>query len=355
MGASHGCICCGLGRGGAPRRLRDAPVRVTIMGAGGQIGYSLLPMIARGDMFGLDRRVILQCLDLNVPNIMENMRAMQMEIFDGNFPLVSDMIITPDDALAFRDADYAVLLGSFVKDGDPDAVAEKNLMIFRSIGKALQRHAKSSCKVLVAGKLPHINALFCSHFAPKLQRKQFFTLGRLDQNRAAGILARRVGTSVGMVKNVLIWGLRGTAPDISHAEIKGQPAGEVFSSDSDKQWLQSGFVKACINRGAEVMRARKASSAIAVARAIVNQVRDLHLGTKAPELSSVGVWSEGNKCGLPEDVFAVMPVRCLGRGRVAMVSVSRSPAVEQTLEAAARELVEGRRVALKAIATHEPS
>jgi len=325
---------------------------VAISGAAGQIGYSLLPMIARGEMFGPERRVHLQCLDLSLPAVKDTMRGIEMELQDGNFELLHRVVFTTDDTEAFKDADYAVLLGAFPQQEGKEKreIMEKNSMIFRTISHAISRHARKDCKVLVVGHPACTNAMLCAHHAPTLPKENFFALTRLDQNRASGLLAKRARSSVGDVRNVIIWGSHGCAPDVEHAEIKGQPLSQRLSKPEDVQWLKEEFVQETKSRGASIVQARKASSALSAARAIANHVHDLHCGARPGELVSMGVWSDGNPYGISPGLVFSMPVYCLGRGSFRFASgLQLSKESRSKISAAEKELAEDQAVMLSVL------
>jgi len=324
-GDSKETTCCPrvAGRhGGAPAPSAAEPVRVVISGAAGQIGYSLLPMIAKGDMFGPTQRVHLQCLDLNLPAVKENMKGVQMELEDGAFPLLHRAEFHTDDKAAFDGADYAILLGAFpkAKGTSQQETLEKNVMIFRTMGHAIEHYAHKDCKVLVAGNPASTNALICANFAPKIPKEHFFSLTRLDQNRAACQIAKRANVSVHDVRNVIIWGSNGRSqfPDVEHCTVKGKPAAEVLASTQDQKWLEADFLETVKSRGQNILDARKASCALSAARAITEHVRDLHCGTRPGEFSSMGVWSTGNEYNIADDLMFSMPIICQGKGRCSL-------------------------------------
>ena len=293
------------------------PITVTICGAAGQIGYSLLPMIASGAIFGSSQRVNLHCLDLNLPEVMDSMRGMEMELQDGNFPLLHKSLFTTDDALAFKGADYAILLGAFpTQEGlKKEDIVEKNVMIFRTMGRALERHVKYDCKVLVVGNPAHTNAWICAHFAPSLPKTNFFALTRLDQNRATGQIAHHFGIPVNEVKNVVAWGCHAKFPDIEHAIIKGKPATQALATAEERKHMNDLFRKEMQQRGATIVKARKASSAMSTARAIVDHIHDLHFGTQPGEFVSMGVWSGHGAYSIADSLIFSVPVVCYGGGR----------------------------------------
>ncbi|CAJ1352779.1 unnamed protein product [Effrenium voratum] len=246
------------------------------------------------------------------------MRGMEMEMQDGNFPLLHKTLFTTDDALAFKGADYAILLGAFPRqDGlDKRDVMEKNVMIFRTMGRALEKHVKPDCKVLVVGNPAHTNAWICAQYASALPKQNFTALTRLDQNRAVGQIATHFGISVSEVKNIVVWGCHAKFPDVEHAVIKGKPFGEALSSPEERTRLNDLFRKEMQQRGASIVKARKASSAMSTARAIVDHVHDLHFGTKPNEFVSMGVWSDHGAYSIADSLIFSVPVTCsLGRLR----------------------------------------
>lgn len=287
---------------------------VTVCGAAGHIGYSLLPMIAAGELFGPGRRVTLQCLDLNLPEVMDSMRGMEMEMQDGNFPLLHKVVFTTDDSEAFQGADYAILLGAFPKqDGlDKREIMEKNVMIFRTMGRALEKHVKPDCKVLVVGNPAHTNAWICAQHAPSL-RRNIFALTRLDQNRATGQMAHHFGIAVHEIRNVVVWGCHAKFPDVDHAVVKGKPL--MSCSDADRKGLNELFRKEMQQRGASIVKARKASSAMSTARAITDHIHDLHFGTRPGEFVSMGVWSDHGAYSIGDSLIFSVPVICQGGGQ----------------------------------------
>ncbi|CAK0812226.1 unnamed protein product [Prorocentrum cordatum] len=312
------CLAGLCGRDGAPPP-REAPggqpLRVTVVAAAGQIAYSLLPMIAGGNMFGPGQRVSLQCQDLGLAETQQAMGALEMELQDGNFPLLAQATFTTDDAIAFRAADYVLLLGAFPDRGpDRRALVENNGRIFRAIGRAVEAHASRACRVVVVGQPTCTNALLCSMAAPSLPRENFFALTRLDQNRAAGLLAARAGVPAGDVRGVVVWGCHGCLPDLDHVRIKGQPIHQALPRDEDKRWLREQFPHEFRERSASVAEARGGlPAALSAARAVVDAVRDLHLGAR--EYVSLGVWSDGSGYGVAGGLVCSLPVQCLGGGR----------------------------------------
>jgi len=344
----------GLNVGG---RQAAEPICVAISGAAGQIGYSLLPMIAEGAMFGPRRSLVIRCLDLNLPAVKGQMQAIEMELQDSHYDLLKEAVFTTDDKTAFTDADYAILLGAYPQQEGKEKgeTMEKNSMIFRTIGAAIERYAKKGCKVLVVGHPACTNALLCAHHTPALPKEHFFALSRLDQNRASAQIATRAQVSAGVVRNVIAWGAHNQVPDIDHATIDGKPIHEVLSNQDDREWLAGPFIEAVQQRGASIVAARKASSAMSAARAIVDTIRDLHGGTKSGEIVSLGVWSDGREYGVGAGLLFSLPVQCLGGGRFHVVP--GLVVTEQTrarMLAAEADLRADRELLMEVLTKHNP-
>jgi len=324
------------------------PIRVAVSGAAGQIGYSLLPMLASGFTFGPARRVVLQCMDLNLEGVRENMRGIEMELHDGNFPMLQSVIFTTDETVAFRDADYAILLGAFPRQEGRNMreAMQKNVLIFRTMGHAIQEHAKKTCMVTVVGNLSATNAFICGHFAPRLPRQNFFALTRLDQHRACGQLAQRAGVSPSDVKNIIVWGAHSKTPDFDHCKIRGKPIKEALASEEDQQWLRDELPQELSQRGASILKARRQGGAMSTARAIACHVRDLHMGLRSGEFASMGVWSAGNPYGVDNGLVFSLPVLCHGVGRYSVATgLELSDSCKEMMRAAEAELLSEREMA----------
>lgn len=330
------------------------PIRVAITGVAGQIGYALLPMIANGDMFGPDQEVIIQGVDLNIEAVKENLKGIQMELDDGYYPLLKQVIFTTDPNIAFRDADVAVLLGAFPrKQGmERKELMEKNISIFKTMGTAMEQHASKNIKVLVVGNPANTNCLVCSHFAPSIPKKNFSALTRLDHNRARGQIALRANVKLSEVKNIIIWGNHSSTqyPDVCHGTVGGRPVEQVLQRDAG--WLKRDFIEMIQKRGAAIINARKASSALSAARAITNHVHDWFCGTPAGEYVSMAVHTEGNDgYGINKGLMYSFPVTCNGKGDWEIVKgLSIDDFSRQKMKATEQELVEERELALKLVA-----
>lgn len=288
-------------------------LRVCITGAAGQIGYALVFMIAQGRMFGPYQKVILHLLDL--PVMEKSLEGVKMEIDDGAFPLVQDVICATTPAVGFKDIDVALLVGA--KPRGP-GMERKDLLrdngnIFKSQGKDLEKYAKKTVKVCVVGNPANTNALICSMNAPSIPKENFTALTRLDQNRAMAQVAQKVGCPVDNVKNVIIWGNHSATqyPDVNHATIVGSPI-EGFTSNAksslDEKWLKEVFLSKVQKRGAEIIEARKLSSAASAANAVCDHMHDWMLGTRPGEVVSMAVISDNNSYGIKKGLIYSFPV-----------------------------------------------
>jgi len=295
-----------------PVRL-NKPIRVGITGVAGQIGYALVPMIANGAMFGKNQPVIIQGVDLDIPAVKESLGGLKMELEDGDYPLLVDVIFTTEVDVAFKDADYAILLGASprLQGMERKDLMEKNIAIFKTMGQALEKYASKDIRVLVVGNPANTNCLIASHYAPSIPKKNFSALTRLDHNRAKGQLALRANVNVEDVKNAIIWGNHSSTqyPDVSHATIRGKPVTQVLSADMS--WLQGAFIETIQKRGAVIINARKASSALSAARGVVSHINSWHCGTPPGEHVSMAVFTDGSEgYGIAEGLIYSFPVTC---------------------------------------------
>jgi len=285
------------------------PLVVCVTGAAGQIGYAITPMICGGDMFGPDQPVIIHLLDL--PFCMESLGGVVMEIEDGNYPLVYGVVATSDVEKAFSGADCAVLLGAFPRKQGMERkdLMEKNIGIFRTMGEAVERNASADIKVLVVGNPANTNALVMSHYAPKVPKRNFTAMTRLDHHRALGQIALKAGVGVKDVQNVIIWGNHSSTqyPDVNHGTVQGKPIRSVIK---DQNYLDTEFISCIQKRGAAIIEARKASSALSAARAAVRHMRSWVCGTENGEFVSMGVISDGNGYGVKEGLMYSFPCTC---------------------------------------------
>ena len=289
-----------------------SPKIVAVTGAAGQIGYSLLPRIARGDIFGPDVPVIIQCLE--IPPAMNALRGVLMELEDCAFPLLEGMVGSDDPMVAFKDVDLALLVGSKPRS---KGMERKDLIltngpIFVGQGKALDAVAKPDARVVVVGNPCNTNSLIALHNAPGIPKQNWSAMTQLDHNRAKAQIAVRVGAHFKDVQNVIIWGNHSNTqyPDWHHATVDGKPAAEVVA---DHAWLQNEFIKTVQERGKAIIEARGLSSAMSAANAALGHSRYLFQGTPAGEWTSMAVYSDGSY-GVPEGLMSSFPVTCKGDG-----------------------------------------
>ena len=243
------------------------PVRVAVTGAAGQISYSLLFRIASGQMLGDDQPVTLQLLE--IPPAMEAVRGVVMELDDCAFPLIADIIATDDPDVAFKDASYALLVGSRPRGPGMERkdLLEANGAIFSAQGKSLNDHAAKDVKVLVVGNPANTNCLIAQRNAPDLDASHFTAMTRLDHNRALTQLAQKTGKHVTKVSGMTIWGNHSATqyPDIFHADVAGTAASDLV----DQDWVDSDFIPTVQQRGAAIIDARGLSSAASAANAAI--------------------------------------------------------------------------------------
>ena len=283
------------------------PVRVAVTGAAGQIGYALLFRIASGEMLGKDQPVILQMLELPLEKAQAALKGVMMELEDCAFPLLAGMVGTDDPAIAFKDADVALLVGARPRGPGMERkdLLLENAKIFTAQGKALNEVASRSVKVLVVGNPANTNAYIAMKSAPGLPAKNFTAMLRLDHNRALSQLAARTGKPVGEIEKLIVWGNHSPTmyPDYRFATIGGAPAKDMIN---DQAWNADTFIPTVGKRGAAIIEARGLSSAASAANAAIDHVRDWILGSSGKWVT-MGVPSDGGY-GIPQDVMYGVPV-----------------------------------------------
>ncbi|MBL4804867.1 MAG: malate dehydrogenase [Alphaproteobacteria bacterium] len=286
-----------------------SPVRVVVTGAAGQIGYALLFRIASGDMLGKDQPVILHLLEITPA--LDALKGVVMELNDCAFPLLHGIVATDQLDVAFKDADYALLVGSMPRK---DGMERKDLLsanggIFGPQGKALNDHASRDVKVLVVGNPANTNALIAKENAPDLAPECFSAMVRLDHNRAISQLAEKTDAHSTDIKQMIIWGNHSATqyPDIHQATVKGDSAIDQI----DQGWYESNFIPTVQQRGAAIIKARGASSAASAASAAIDHMRDWALGTPEGDWVSMAVPSDGSY-GIEEGIVYGYPVTCSG-------------------------------------------
>lgn len=281
------------------------PVRIAVTGAAGNISYALLFRIAAGDMLGKDQPVILQLLE--IPAAMATLNGVVMELLDCAFPLLSGVEISDDTNVAFKDADYALLVGSKprgpgMERGD---LLKDNGKIFAVQGKALNAHAGRQVKVLVVGNPANTNTLIAVANAPDLDSRQFTAMMQLDHNRAKAQLAAKMGVHHAKITRMTVWGNHSATqyPDISNVVIDGHAV------DVSQDWLENDFIPTVQQRGAAIIKARGASSAASAGSAAIDHIRSWALGTNDGDWISMAVLSDGSY-GIAEGLMYSLPVTC---------------------------------------------
>jgi len=316
-----------------------APVRVAVTGAAGQIGYALLFRIASGDMLGKDQPVILQLLEITPA--LPALNGVIMELNDCAFPLLHGVVAADDPNVAFKDVDYALLVGARPRGPGMERkdLLEANGAIFTPQGKALNAHAKRNVKVLVVGNPANTNSLIAQQNAPDLDPKCFTAMLRLDHNRALSQLAGKTGALNTDVKKAIVWGNHSSTqyPDIHHATVKGQAALSLV----DQAWYADTFIPVVQQRGAAIIKARGASSAASAASAAIDHMRTWALGTADDDWVSMGIPSDGSY-GIAPGIIYGYPVRC-GNGAYEIVQgLAINEFSRQRMDATANELREER-------------
>lgn len=286
-----------------------APVRVTITGAAGQIGYQLAFRIASGQMLGADQPVILQLLEISPA--LPALQGVEMELSDCAFSTLAGIVATDDPDRAFKDSDYALLVGARPRGPGMERkdLLEANAAIFSVQGKAINQHASRDIKVLVVGNPANTNALIASSNAPDINPANFTAMTRLDHNRALAQLATKTGSHVNDITCMTIWGNHSATqyPDISHASISGKKA----TGAVDQNWLKDEFIPVVQQRGAAIIKARGASSAASAASAAIDHMRDWALGTPDGDWVSMAIPADGSY-GIEPGIIYSYPVRCAG-------------------------------------------
>jgi malate dehydrogenase len=317
------------------------PVRVAVTGAAGQIGYALLFRIAAGEMLGRDQPVILQLLELPIDKPQAALKGVMMELEDCAFPLLAGMLGTGDPKVAFKDADYALLVGA--KPRGPgmerkDLLLE-NAKIFIEQGKALDAVAKRDIRVLVVGNPANTNAYIAMRSAPSLPKKNFTAMLRLDHNRALSQLAAKTGKPVGSIDKLIVWGNHSPTmyADYRFATIGGQSVKDLINDDN---WNRNVFLPTVGKRGAAIIEARGLSSAASAANAAVDHVRDWVQGTNGRWVT-MGVASDGSY-GIPQDVMYGVPVTTAGGEYTRVTGLPIDDFSREKMNATLKELEEER-------------
>jgi len=315
------------------------PLRVAITGAAGQIGYQLAFRIASGQLFGPDRPVVLQLLE--VPQAMNALNGVAMELDDCAFGTLHGIVTTDDAGTGFRDADAALLVGARPRGPGMERkdLLLANAEIFSAQGRALNKAASRNVKVLVVGNPANTNALIARENAPDLDPRNFTAMTRLDHNRAKAMLANETGAHVSEVDGVIIWGNHSATqvPDLAHASVRGEPALKLVSSG----WYTDEFIPAVQQRGAAIIKARGASSAASAASAAIDHVRDWMRGSPDGRWVSMAVASDGSY-GIAEGVVYSYPVTCRDGGYSIVKGLDINADCTKRMKTSYEELLEER-------------
>ncbi|MAI95093.1 MAG: malate dehydrogenase [Halieaceae bacterium] len=284
------------------------PVRITVTGAAGQIGYALVFRIASGQMLGEDQPVILQLLDITPA--LEALNGVKMELEDCAFPLLYDVACTDNPDVGFKDSDYALLVGARPRGPGMERkdLLEANAEIFSVQGKAINEVANRGIRVLVVGNPANTNALITLRNAPDIDPKQFTAMTRLDHNRAIAQLAEKTNNPVTDISRMTIWGNHSATqyPDLFNAKVKNQIATEII----EQEWYEKEFIPSVQQRGAAIISARGASSAASAANAAIGHMRTWAMGTPDDDWTSMAVVSTGTY-NVADGIIYSFPCRCV--------------------------------------------
>ena len=316
-----------------------SPVRVTVTGAAGQISYSLLFRIAAGQMLGPDQPVILQLLEITPA--MQALEGVVMELDDCAFPLVAGIETSDDADVAFKDANYAMLVGARPRGPGMERadLLAANGGIFKVQGKAISARANRDIKVVVVGNPANTNAWTCMSSAPDIDPRNFTAMTRLDHNRAMAQLAQKTNSTVSDVRRLTIWGNHSTTqyPDLSNATVAGKSALELV----DRGWYENDYIPSVAKRGAAIIDARGASSAASAANAALEHLRDWVAGTAKGDWTSMGVVSDGSY-GIDAGLMYSFPVTCANGNYEIVQDLAIDDFSRARMEATEKELQEER-------------
>jgi malate dehydrogenase len=317
------------------------PVKVTVTGAAGQIGYAILFRIAGGEMLGRETPVRLRLLE--IPQAIEAAEGTAMELEDSAFPLLDEVEIFDNPKAAFEGCNVAMLIGARPrgKGMERSDLLEANGGIFRPQGEALNAGAADDVRVLVVGNPANTNALIAMSNAPDIPNERFTAMTRLDHNRAVAQLSNRTGAAVSEITNMTIWGNHSTTqyPDLFNCRVRGRSAWEEVG---DEEWVAETFIPTVSKRGAAIIEARGASSAASAAAAAIDHMRDWTLGTPDGDWVSMSVPSDGSY-EVAEGLISSFPCRCAGDGTYEIVEGLEITDFSRTrIDASASELTEER-------------
>jgi malate dehydrogenase len=333
-------------------------ITVVITGAAGQIGYSLLPIIASGQVFGPDTTVHLRLLE--IPQGLSMLQGVKMELDDCAYDLLGDVLCTTDPLAAFQDADYAFLVGGFPRRPGMlrKDLIQMNTTIFLSMGQAIEAVASANIKVLVVANPANTNALVTMKQCTRVPSKNFCAMTRLDYNRASSQVAFKLGTSVKNIKNIIIWGNHSATqyPDPTTdgylADVDGTKTESLaMLLSAEEEWLRGAFVSTVQQRGKEVMNARGKSSALSAANAAADCMKTWRNGTKQGETVAMAVYNEQGHYGVDSDVFFSFPCECKNGDWIVKTGLEISEYSQEKIKTSEIELVEERMNAMEILSS----
>ena len=322
------------------------PIRVAITGAAGNIGYAMLFRIASGGLFGPDQPVALNLIE--IPQAMDTLKGVVMELDDCAFPLLADIVATSDLNEGFKDANWALLVGSVPRKAGMERgdLLGINGKIFVEQGKAIEKSAASDVRVLVVGNPCNTNCLIAMNNAKSIPSNRWFAMTRLDENRAKAQLAHKAGVPVSEVTNLVIWGNHSSTqyPDVFNAKIGGKPASEVIG---DEAWVKDRFIPDVQQRGSAIIKARGASSAASAANAALDTVASMVFPTPEGDWTSVGVYSDGSY-GTEAGLICSLPICSNGKTWEVVEGLELNDFSRDRVDASVQELA-GERDMVKAM------
>jgi malate dehydrogenase len=312
-------------------------IKVAVTGAAGQIGYALLFRIAAGEMFGSDAEIDLSLLELE--SALPALAGVVMELDDCAFPLLRSVSISADPGTAFKDIDWALLVGSVPRKAGMERgdLLKINGGVFTVQGRALSASAKPDCRVLVVGNPCNTNAFIAKSVCKNIPAKNFFAMTMLDEKRAKAQLAQKAAAAVNQVKNVAIWGNHSATqyPDFYNATISGRPVTERIT---DEAWLKGAFIETVQKRGSAIIQARGLSSAASAANAVIDTVRHIMTPTPAGEFFSAAVSSDGSYGVEPGTMFG-FPLRSNGQECAIVTGLKHNTFAQTKIKATLDELL----------------
>jgi len=318
--------------------MSEETVRVAVTGAAGQIGYALLFRIASGQMFGFDTNIHLSLLELDVA--LPALKGVCMELEDCAFPLLKSITLTSDPNIAFKDADWALLVGSVPRKAGMERsdLLRINGEIFTIQGRAISDHAKKTCKVLVVGNPCNTNAYIAKSHASNIPPENFFAMTMLDQNRAYAQIAQKANADVRNIKNIAIWGNHSSTqyPDFYQGMINNHAIVKIIS---DESWLKTSFIETVQKRGAAIIQARGLSSAASAANAVIDTVKNLINPTPAGQFFSVAVSSDGSY-GIEKGLMFSFPIQSDGKTWKIVQGIQHNEFAKERIAITYKELLE---------------